>query len=82
MTTTAFTPLTAEQAREHLRLQGITITAFAKANKIHRTVVADVLRGKLQGTYGDSHRAAVALGMKPKPQTAAKSRAAARAKRA
>lgn len=73
--------LTAEQARERLRLHGITITAFAKTHKLPRDVVADVLRGKLQGNYGSSHLAAVALGMKPAPENTANSRTAARGRR-
>lgn len=70
-----FVPLTAAQARNNLLEQGITITAFAKAHQLPRDVVADVLRGKLQGNYGSSHLAAVALGMKANPEIAAKSRA-------
>lgn len=69
-----FVPLSPTEARENLRKQGITITGFAKAHKLQRDVVSDVLRGKLHGNYGKSHKAAVALGIKANPEIAAKSR--------
>ena len=72
---TDFVPLTAAQAKERLRMQGITITAFAKAHSLGRDTVSDLLNERANGTYGESHRAAVALGMKATPETPAKSRA-------
>lgn len=61
---------TPEQARQWLRDNGMTISAFAKQQGVDRSVVQDLLRGKTLGRYGDSHSAAVALGLKASPDSA------------
>lgn len=66
---------------------GISISEWARANNFSRMVVVDLLRGTRQGLRGESHRCAVALGLKagvvvelasfkPAPQRRAKTRQA------
>jgi len=59
---------TPEQAREWIKANGINITTFAQEHGISRFAVVDVLRGHRKGLRGDSHRAAIALGMKRNPK--------------
>ncbi|WP_229694903.1 DNA-binding protein [Xanthomonas oryzae] len=59
-----FTPRSPDQARQWLGANGITVSAFARQNGVERSVVHDLLRGRSQGKYGESHKAAVALGLK------------------
>ncbi|TAA26556.1 DNA-binding protein [Pseudoxanthomonas winnipegensis] len=61
-------------ARQWLRDQGITVVAFAKQHGLSRDAVTDVLRGTSKGNYGEAHQAAVALGIKPSPDSGTKSR--------
>lgn len=56
---------TPEQAKQRLRLQGITITAWAEARGYTRSEVYRVLNGQHKGHFGKAHDIAVALGMKP-----------------
>lgn len=55
---------TAEQAREWLRSQKMTVTAFAEFHHLSKHAIYKVLDGKHIGTRGAAHKAAVALGMK------------------
>jgi gp16 family phage-associated protein len=55
---------TPEQARAELRRRGVTVTAFARKHRISRAIVFEVLGGRKKGHYGESHRAAVLLGIK------------------
>ena len=52
------------EARKFLREQGITAEAFARRHGLSRDAVHNLLTGRVQGKYGKSHAAAVALGMK------------------
>ena len=63
---------TPAQARQWLRDNGLSITQFARDHDVSRDTVNDLLRGKGNGAYGQSHKAAVALGMKPAPDAATK----------
>lgn len=56
--------LTAQQARQRLEEQGITIADFARRHGLRYHTVQTVLAGKKKGRYGEAHKAAVALGMK------------------
>ncbi|MBF9171782.1 DNA-binding protein [Xanthomonas campestris pv. campestris] len=67
-----FHPRTPAEAREWLVSNGITVSGFARQLGVNRTVVDDLLRGRSQGKYGDSHTAAIALGLKAPPNYAAK----------
>lgn len=52
------------QAKARLRRLGITAQEFAKANKLSPSTVYAVLNGQKKCTRGESHRAAVLLGLK------------------
>ncbi|WP_282244807.1 DNA-binding protein [Stenotrophomonas sp. PS02300] len=60
---------TPDEARQWLRDNGITVIAFTKQNNLCRHAVNDALRGIGKGNYGKSHAAAVALGIKPDPNS-------------
>lgn len=55
---------TAEQAKAEIEKSGLTIAKWAVKNGLAPSAVYSVLRGRLAGNYGDSHKAAVLLGMK------------------
>lgn len=55
---------TAEEAKSEIKKNGMTIAKWAMKNGLPPSVVYAVLKGDLQGNYGDSHKAAVLLGMK------------------
>lgn len=55
---------TAEQAREWLKSQKMTVTAFAESHHLSKHAIYKVLDGKHIGMRGAAHKAAVALGMK------------------
>lgn len=57
--------LTPEQARERLLAHGVNVAAFARQHGIKPAAVYAVLYGLNKGRRGESHRAAVALGIKP-----------------
>ncbi|MCL1560845.1 MULTISPECIES: DNA-binding protein [Xanthomonas] len=61
---------TPDQAKSWLRDNGVTVSQFARSHGISRDVVADLLRGRTRGNYGKTHSAAVALGLKPRPDSA------------
>lgn len=54
----------ADQAKAELRRKGVSVTGWAKANNLCPVTVFQLLAGRLKGTRGESHRAAVLLGMK------------------
>lgn len=56
--------LTPQQAREQLDRRGISSAAFARQHDLHPRLVCAVLAGRLKCRIGESHRAAVLLGMK------------------
>lgn len=62
-------PLTPEQVKAEFKAYGMSVAQFCRDNKLSRMSVADLLRGNALGLRGDSHRAAVLLGMKPDPVT-------------
>ena len=55
---------TIEQVRADFKDAGISVSEWALANGFHRMTVVGLLRGSHQGLRGDSHRCAVALGLK------------------
>ncbi len=55
---------TIEQVLDDFRAAGITKSEWARANGFHRMTVVDLLRGARQGLRGETHRCAVALGLK------------------
>lgn len=55
---------TAEEAKSEIRKSGLTIAKWAVKNGLSPSAVYAVLKGKVQGNYGEVHKAAVLLGMK------------------
>ena len=55
---------TSEEAVEEIRKSGLSIAKWAKRNGVRMQAAYDVLRGRSLGLYGESHKAAVLLGMK------------------
>lgn len=72
---------TPDEARAELQRQGISISEWAVANGFSVPIVFEVLRGQRKCIRGQSHRIAVALGLKEgaicaNPATALERRAA------
>lgn len=66
-------PQTVQSARTFILSHGLSITELARANGLGRLALQDLLRpnGQLKGTRGQAHLAAIVLGLKPEPGTAA-----------
>ncbi|SMF94406.1 phage-associated protein, BcepMu gp16 family [Methylomagnum ishizawai] len=58
---------TRQQARDWLRRQGKSVPQFCRETGLDTQAVYDLLSGRAAGTFGKSHRAAVALGLKLPP---------------
>lgn len=56
--------LSPAEAREMLNRKGISSASFARMHGLHPRLVCAVLAGRLKCRIGESHRAAVLLGMK------------------
>ena len=56
--------LTAAEALAKLNTAGVSIANWARRNKINAATVYAVLSGRSPGRFGESHKAAVLLGMK------------------
>lgn len=54
----------AEQVRAEFSRKGVSISAWALANGFNSNLVFEVLSGRKKGARGQSHKIAVALGMK------------------
>ena len=57
-------PLSPEQARANLERQGKSLADFCREHDLSRNLVSDLLNGRKKGRRGESHRAAVLLGIK------------------
>ena len=55
---------TPEQARAELRRKGVSVTQWAVSNGFSPNLVFEVLSGRRNPTLGQTHRIAVALGLK------------------
>lgn len=42
---------------------------LARQHQVPRSTLVDLLRGKQKGRYGQAHRGAIVLGLKPEPAT-------------
>ncbi|MCQ9121217.1 DNA-binding protein [Rodentibacter pneumotropicus] len=75
MTNKVFHPLpypqTLESARAYFLLHGINRSEWARHFGIDQQAISDLLRGRLRGTWGEAHKTAVLLGLKPNPKTQA-----------
>lgn len=56
--------MTPEQVKEAFAHRGLTISGWAKQQGFSQALVYQVLSGKRQPVRGESHRIAVALGLK------------------
>jgi len=56
--------LTAQQARDNLYAQGVSIAKWAEREGYSRNLVYSVLQGRRNCRFGKSHQIAVKLGMK------------------
>lgn len=63
--------LTAEQVKQRLFNQGMTISGWARVNGYSPRMVSCVLNGQIKGHFGKSHEIAVKLGLKSPDQHAA-----------
>ena len=54
-----------EQVKERFIREGRTYASFARENNFNPRTVAAVINGLNKGRYGEAHRVAVALGLKP-----------------
>ncbi|MFA5825720.1 MAG: hypothetical protein WC825_07075 [Gallionellaceae bacterium] len=54
--------------REELAAHGINLREFCEAKEISYQAAREILCGKASGRRGNTHRAAVALGLKPNPE--------------
>ncbi len=59
---------TPQQAAQWLDGHGVTQAEFARRHGIGYQSLRNLLCGRNKGKWGDAHRAAVLLGMKPAPQ--------------
>ena len=55
---------THDQVRNEFRARGLSISGWAKRHGFSQALVYQVLSGKRKPTRGESHRIAVALGLK------------------
>lgn len=62
-------PFTSTEVKKMFTDYGMSISSFCAQHQLSRMSVVDLLRGEGKGKRGDSHRAAVLLGMKPDPHT-------------
>jgi gp16 family phage-associated protein len=58
-----------EKVKATLLAEGVNLSAWCRDHNLKYEIVRDVLRGKLKGNRGESHRAAILLGLKPNPVT-------------
>lgn len=61
---TMHAPHTPEQARAELDRAGLSIAEFCRQHALNKNLVSDLLNGRKKGRRGESHRAAVLLGIK------------------
>lgn len=55
---------TPAEVRAEFVAAGVNMSAWARVNGFHRQAVVELLNGTRQGLRGETHRAAVALGLK------------------
>ena len=64
--------MTPQDIKKQWRRQGITMKSWAKERGFNPDAVSMIINGQLKGRYGQSHRIAVALGLKTDSGEAAK----------
>jgi gp16 family phage-associated protein len=68
-------PQTPGSAHSWFRSHGVCVAHWARDLGLERQIVVDALRGKIKGHRGKAHRVAVALGIKPNPDSGKQSKA-------
>lgn len=58
---------TPQGAKKWLKDQGKTVRKFCQEHGLNEQAAYEVLNGRQPGNFGEAHRAAVALGIKPNP---------------
>ena len=64
VTKTPIQPKTADQVKEHLNAQGLTVKQWAEDNNYPLPEVYKIMSGERKGLYGRGHEIAVKLGLK------------------
>ena len=64
VTKTTIQPKTADQVKEHLHAQGLTVKQWAEDNNYPLPEVYKIMSGERKGLYGRGHEIAVKLGLK------------------
>ena len=62
-------PQTPETAHQWLVDHGVAVAELARQHQVPRSTLVDLLRGQNKGRYGQAHRGAIVLGLKPEPAT-------------
>ena len=60
--------MTAEQVKARFAAEGLSISAWARAQGFKRYLVYRVLDGSCKASRGEAHKIAVALGLKSEPK--------------
>lgn len=60
-------PQTPTTAKAWIAARGLTVTDLARRNGVPRDTLVDLLLGRGKGRYGNAHRGAIVLGLKPDP---------------
>lgn len=55
---------TPKEARDELNKRGLSVSKWARQHGLSESIVSAVLRGERKGLRGETHRAAVLLGIK------------------
>lgn len=61
-------PQTPESAKAYFLQHGINRSEWARHFGIDQQQISDFFRGRLKGTWGEAHKTAVLLGLKPNPE--------------
>lgn len=59
---------TCQEVRWWLERHGVTAAEWAKVHGFEPTVIYSLLNGRTRGRHGQAHAAAIALGLKPRPE--------------
>lgn len=57
-----------KEVKARFEAEGVSIAAWARAHSFNPRTVYRLLSGKLEGRRGETHRIAVALGLKEEPE--------------
>lgn len=66
---TSQTNIDLESIRQAFYLHGVSVSKWAKERGFNRSLVKDVLNGRVVGKYGKAYEIAIALGIKKAPRS-------------